>query len=127
MAYETPILDTTLPSGVDLSTSQFYGVVVDASGFANTPAAGANIAGVVQGTLGTFASAGVGQVASVRVEGITKMVAGSGGIALGNYVKVDNTGKAVNSSSGDKIVGICLLAATSGDIGTVLLKSGVAV
>jgi hypothetical protein len=122
MAFETPILDTTVLAAADLSSSQFCGVVINSSGQAALPAAGANIAGVVQNkpTSGT--------AVELRVEGITKMKTG-GTVAPGAYVKVDTSGQAVTAASGDKIVGICLSTASvaSGNLATVLLKSGVAV
>jgi len=124
MAYETPILDTTLLAGVDLSSSQFCAVVVNSSGQAVLPSAvstGSKIMGVVQNkpTSGT--------AATIRVEGITKLMT-NGTVAPGDWVKVNNTsGKIVTTTtSGDQIVGVCLstVSTPSGDLATVLLKSG---
>jgi hypothetical protein len=93
MAYEIPVLDITLTAAADLSAKQFHAVKVDSNGAAALAGAGENVIGVLQNKPAS------GQAASVRVYGITKLVAGAA-ITKGAVVAADASakGKAASAS-----------------------------
>lgn len=137
MAYENNLDSFTLPANADYSTTgQYRGVTVNSSGNAVLAAtAGQLVIGVLQNKPTST------NAATVAFSGITKVIAGTGGIAAGDLVKVDSAGAFVKSTSsatgfahvdstvssttdaviGDYIVGICVKAAAATDIGSVLL------
>lgn len=122
MAFETPILDFTLVTAADFSASQFFFCDVDGSGAGNVagkaiiPAAAGNPAlGVVQNKPSS------GQAAQIRVEGVTKVVAGAA-FASGALVMTDINGRAVAVTAGLYAIGKALSAATAlGDLVTIKL------
>lgn len=63
-------------------------------------------------------------VFNVRVLGIAPVVAGTGGVSLGQQVVSDTDGTAVTGTSGDFVGGITLQAGSAGDIVNVLLTPG---
>lgn len=111
--------DITLVAGALLPA--FTGVVVNASGQAAVPAAGALVVGVVQngGTAGVVS----GAAATIRYDGETKMIAG-GTIAAGAQVTVNATGQAVAATTGNYVLGIALASAVANDVFAVLLLAG---
>jgi Uncharacterized conserved protein (DUF2190) len=113
-------------------------------GFLFAPAAGANLTGklyylakmsadfaVVLAAAGTDQVVGVikeentsGNPVTVQYGGISKVLAG-GTISAGNRLTSDGSGKAVaTTTAGDKVFGVALMAADSGDIISVLLVTG---
>lgn len=131
-AFDCPVFDQTFEAGADLSTKQYLGVVLSSDGQIDPATAGAPCIGVLQNK-----PAAAGRAASVRVLGITRMVAG-GVINPGDRVTTDADGKAVAASlavtdtqagsATDALIGSNVLgryigksAAASGDIIPVLL------
>lgn len=128
MSYESTVgLDQSFPASADLSTKQFFFVVLDSN--ARLAVAGANVS--VLGVLQTTPAA-VGRAGAVRYGGITKVVAG-GTITVNDKVASDSAGKAVKATAasvsagtpeplaGSYAVGIALQSAVSGDLVPVLL------
>ncbi len=121
MAYEIPVLDITLTAGADLSAAQYCFVKANANGQAVLAAAGEPVIGVLQNKPAN------GQVAQVRIYGVTKVVAG-GAVAKGALVASDAAGKAktavvttanttTGALTGSHVAGIALQsAAASGEI-----------
>lgn len=130
MAIETNVgLDTTLQAQTDLSANQFYFVVLQSSGFivtAGSGATGPRATGVLQDKpKGTTA---VPVRAEVRYGGISKVVAG-GTFAIGDLVASNTTGQAVKytgatgfGGSGTQVLGVALLAGSTGTTTSILFS-----
>jgi hypothetical protein len=116
-AFEIPLFKWTLPAGADLSASQYRGLV--ASG-ANTIVAGAGVR--VIGALQNKPTSG--QAAEIQTYGITFAELG-GTVTAGADVSMDSAGRFVVSSGSAAILGSCLVGGAVGDIGSVLLGTGV--
>ena len=93
MATEIPVLDMTFTAAADLSASQYCFVFVDSAGKAALPtAAGMQVIGVLQN------KPTIGQAATVRVYGVSKVVAG-GVVAPGDRIAtLITSGKAKTAS-----------------------------
>lgn len=126
MAYEQPVLRVgTMVANVNLSSSQYCGVVVvantsgsateNAAALALPAAAGANIVGVLQD------NPIVGVAGNITSVGISKALAG-GTIAINAALTVNTSGAFVTAATGNHIVGIALEAAVSGDIFTMFIQ-----
>jgi hypothetical protein len=114
MATEQRILDVSYPAAEDLNADQFKFVVLDA-GKVRRPNSGTERAlGVLQN------KPEANQAAQVRTNGITKLVAG-GAITenaqvKAEYVSAADAGKGVaTTTSGDKVRGLCVAAASAED------------
>lgn len=131
MAYETAGTDITLIAAADQSTSQYRAIKVDTAEKGAVAGAGEFAIGVLQN------KPAAGEAATVRVAGVTKMVAGAA-VAAGARVAPDAAGKAktavaatVNTSdagaasdavTASHVLGIALeAAAADGDIISVLI------
>lgn len=137
MAYEIPVFDLgTLVTAADLSANQFQPVKVDGNGkVALCSAAGEAVVGVLQD------KPGAGQVAQVRVAGVTKAKAGAA-FSAGALLKTNAAGKViaaaaatVNTSDagtaadpvvGSHVLGLALEPATGADqiVSVLLLPMG---
>lgn len=114
MSYEMPILDLTLEAAEDLTASQYHLIVVDNTGKAALAGADEAAVGVVQN------EPDAGEGASVRVQGVTKVVAGAA-VTAGAKVSADLNGAGVTAVAGH-VVGIALTEASgAGAIFSVLL------
>lgn len=118
MAFEQNLITISAPAGADLSTKQYQVVKMDTSGNVVVGAStDNNVIGVLQN------SPASGEMATVAVAGITKVVAAEA-IALGAEVSViaANDGK-VGDSALTTSVGICVGAAGAADeIASILLR-----
>lgn len=125
--------DFTLPANADLSSNQFYFVLVNSSGKVAlcTGAAGEGFFGVLQEK-----PSAAGRAAAVRYGGISKVVCG-GTFNPGDYVTSDSSGKAVKYTkatvftgtpyivSGSQVYGLALEAGASGqDSSIIVLHQG---
>lgn len=119
MALQGHGTDITLLAAADFAAQQYRAVVVDSTGKAAIAGVGARAVGVLQDNVPS------GEAASVRVMGVTKMVAGAA-VAAGGIVSTDSTGRAVvSATTGHAQVGIALTAAAAaGEVISVLLGSG---
>lgn len=108
MAYEIPGFSFTLPAGVDLSTSLFRAVNVDANSKAVLPAAGGRIVGFLNN------KAKANEAATIVNSGIVQAEAGAA-ITCGADVEVDNTGRVITLAAGKK-VGVAFEAASAAGI-----------
>jgi hypothetical protein len=119
MAKELQLFDRSYIAAADLSSSQFCAVALDNTGKVNLPSAGAKIIGVLQNKPKS------GQVADVRVLGVTKMVAGTGGVTAGDALKANSDGTALTATSGTYQIGFAESTAAAGAYATaILLPSG---
>ena len=127
MAYDTEGL--TLPGFVanstGLATSQFLAVKLASTAgqvvLNATSAFAGNLVGILQNQ-----PAG-GEAALIQVSGVTKMIAATSTIAVGDPVGLNTTGRATDGGTTDNgaIVGKCVIACNaSADIISVLLKPG---
>lgn len=105
-----------IPAGADLSSSQFYGVKINASGQA-----------VLCDTLGEVCTGvltndpGSGEAAGITIGGAQKVVSGAA-VAAGAFVTVNASGKFITAASGHNIAGIAQSAsAADGELITVIL------
>lgn len=106
MAYENLGKCITLNAAADLSASQFCFVTVDSNGRAALAGDGADAIGVLQDD-----PSALDRAAQVMVgTGITKVKSGAT-TTKGGYAASDSTGRAVDATSGDKILGEFLEAA----------------
>jgi hypothetical protein len=114
MAYEIPGLPFTLVAGVDLRTSQYLAVACDTTtGFAEPPAAGAAIAGILQN------APNVDEESWVMRSGVSKVVAGAI-LTPGIEVEIAATGKAIVKATGIA-VGYVLQGAQVDEIASIFI------
>lgn len=138
MPFEIPVLDVTRDAAADLSTKQFFIVKRSGAGQINVAAAGEQCYGVLQDKPNA-----AGRSGSVRVYGVTKVVAGAA-ITEGDPIASDAAGKAkaavtgrTNTSDagaandaliGSYVLGIALEpAAADGDVISMLITHAGAV
>jgi hypothetical protein len=117
MAYEKTTLQLLgVTAGADLSAKQYYAVnLTNATSVGLANVAGEEIHGVLQGVPTS------GQAADVCCSGITKVAAG-GTIAVGDKLCTDANGKFVAATSNnDYVLGICVVGAASGEIGSMVI------
>lgn len=101
----------TLFTAADLSTKQYCGVVVDATGKVALAGANVNIIGVLQN------KPIAGALAEIDCDGVTKGIAGAA-IAAGDKLMVNATGQflTLSGAAGTKCVGIALEAAAGASV-----------
>jgi len=113
-------------SGADIATAVFVSIVAagteDPTQVRLPASAGVKIFGCV------MAAGGLkdGQNGDIQVEGRTRVLAGAGGIAVGQDVATTIAGAAVLAVSGNVVAGVCVKAATAGAYGEVELSTAVA-
>ena len=103
--------DYTIVAGADLSASQ-YCAVTHAGAIAAT---GQTFGGILQGKPQT------GEHGAARMLGVTKFRAGNA-LAVGDYVTAAASGYVIKCLSGFVSFGECMVAASSGYLGTALLR-----
>lgn len=117
MALESALHTISLEAGQDLSANQYYFVSVAADGQVDPTGAGLHADGVLQND-----PAAAGRAASVCIGGRTKVEAG-GTVTVGGPVAADASGKAVDATTGDVILGTALEAADAdGDIISIIFQ-----
>ena len=117
MATDQSMTIINLEAGQDLSSKQYYFVSMAADGQVDPTGDGLSAEGVLQD-----APSAAGYPASIAIAGITKVVAGAA-ITRGDLVASGSAGKAKTATSGNRVLGIALEAATNdGDVISVLLK-----
>ena len=117
MAYERPNPPPyTVPASADLSTKQFFPIVIDSSGEAVVAGADVFVDGILQNK-----PSAQGVEASIASPGsISKVEIGTGGATVGVYAKAVADG-AADASATDIIIGMFLVGGAAGAIGTILL------
>jgi hypothetical protein len=119
MAYDDNKLSVTIPAGSDLSASQFCFVEVNASGLLALPTAGIHADGVLQNDPNASGRAG-----EVAISGIVKVKCG-GVVTRGGPVATDASGRAVNATTGNIILGTAMeTGATNAVIGVLFHPRG---
>lgn len=117
MAYEISNFDIgTLVAGADLSAKQFHYVYVSAN---NTVTFVASAGAVYLGILQNAPTAG--QAALVRVQGVSKLVTGTGGLTANGAVQSAADGTGITAASGDYSSTIVLQGASAGENATVYI------
>lgn len=99
MAHEDALRCISMNAGEDLSTYQYRFVKVHTDGTAKLCGVGEFARGVVQN------EPTLGQVASVGIEGESKVV-GVSGLAAGDLVASDSVGRATTAGAGNHVNGI---------------------
>ncbi len=102
MAFEESKISVTIPAGSDLSASQFCFVEINASGQLAVAGAGAMADGILQNDPNAAGRAG-----EVAIGGIVQVKCG-GAVTRGGPVASDASGKAVNATTGNIILGTAL-------------------
>ncbi len=123
MATENLGHSITLPAAADLSSKQYRFMAIDSNGRVDVTGAGADAAGVLQND-----PAAIDRAAQVMVgPGITKIEAG-GACTKGANAASDADGQAVDTATGDVILGEFLDTATAaGEIIELVYKKAGAV
>jgi hypothetical protein len=116
MAIEIPVFNLGfMEAAVDLSTKQFYCVETTADKTVNiTNVAGENCLGVLQNKPSI-----VGDVCDIMCIGVTKVVAGTGGLTAGQVWEAAADGKAIAATTGKVGMGTVLIGATADTLATV--------
>ena len=114
MSTEQRILDVSYPAAEDLSADQFKFVVLDAGKVRRPDTATERPLGVLQN------KPAANQAAQVRIEGVSKLVAGGAvgenAAVKAEYVSAGDAGKGLaTTTSGDKVRGLCVAAASAED------------
>lgn len=119
MAYEVPLFTPGgLVSGANLSVAakQFTAVIMNTTNNTIVGAgAGVQALGIIQNT------PVIGEEASVMMAGVSKVVAGTGGLTAGDKWTPEADGDAVAAAIGDRICGTVLQGASAGGIATVTI------
>ena len=109
----------SLPVAADYSASQWRFMRINSSSQAVRAGDGEDADGVLQND-----PAAAGRAGNIALGGLTK-VEGGGTVTAGNYVSSDASGRAVNTVSGDYILGRSLTTATTaGEIISIILSPG---
>lgn len=115
-AYEARLECESYEANADLSAKQFYGVQLHTNGKAKLCATnGAQILGVLQN------KPKANEAATVAQGGVSKVIAGVGGLTVGCEVAVENDGTFIIAASGDAIIGQCVVAAAAGALASIEL------
>jgi hypothetical protein len=122
MAYGIPVLDISLEAAADLQDNQYHFAVVDGDGKAALAGDGDAAIGVLQNKPGE-ATDDAGEAASVRVYGISKVVA-SELIEPGDEVASALGGSAKVAGVGDRVLGVCLVGGDDEEIISILITHG---
>jgi len=117
MAFEDSKKSVTLEAGADLSAKQFFFVSVSADGQVDATGDGAYAVGVLQND-----PAAAGRAAEVAISGISKVSCG-GTVTRGGPVSSDTNGEAVDSATGDVILGEALETGSDGAIISIILDT----
>ncbi|MFQ5473499.1 MAG: capsid cement protein [Dehalococcoidia bacterium] len=99
-------LGTTVPAGSDLSSSQYRGMLINASGQLAAPSAGGRISGILQND-----PAAAGRAGELLVSGRARCEAG-GAVTAGDYLAVDALGRLTTRATNQVIVGQALESAS---------------
>ena len=111
--------DMTFIAENDLSAAQYHWVELSGTFQVDTTdAATDKLFGILQN------KPNIGEMAQVRRAGVSKILAGSGDLSVGEAVACDGDGKGVAASTGDGYCGTCTVAATNGNIGSVDIDFG---
>ena len=117
MANQESVISITIPAGGDLSASQYRFVQVASDGQCDIVAgAGLDATGVLQN-----APDAAGKASEIAIAGRVKVVAG-GTVASGALVQSDASGDALLATTGDFVLGQCLIGGAVGEVIEVLLN-----
>lgn len=121
-AFEEDLEVRSVAANSDLSTKQYYVVKLNSSNKALLCDADGVAYGILQDK-----PAAAGRAAKVAVAGVSKCVLG-GTVAAGDVVNCDGNGKVVGIATGDgRMLGICRVGGSAGQIGCIELRPGLIV
>ncbi len=110
-AWDEFLYSITLEAGEDLSAEQYRFVDIDTARARSCVVTGdggtARTVGVLQN-----APDAVGNAATVGVQGVSRVEAGAA-VVVGALVSADATGKAVTATTGERVLGVALEAASA--------------
>lgn len=113
MATFSDVVARTMQVGVDARTNQYHIMRADAAGItdvASNPGGDGNeVIGVLQNKPNS------GQAATIAYLGETKVVAGNATVTVNALLTTNGSGRAVDATSGDFVVGQALEATSGGD------------
>lgn len=117
MAYQLANFDIgTMTASADLSAKQFHLVYVSGDNTVTfTASAGASYIGILQN------APGEGEAAIVRVQGLSKLVAGTGDLTANDAVQTHTDGTGITAASGDYSSAIVIIGAAAGENATVAI------
>ena len=119
MAFENEVFDIALLAGEDLSDYQYHFVEITANNTVKlvTHATSSNPVGILQN-----APSASGQVARVRIMGVSRVYTGTAGITFGVFVGTDASGHGIDKATDKyKYCGVALASSATTETGTVLL------
>lgn len=117
MAYQLANFDIgTVTASADLDEKQFHFVYVSGDNTVTFVAtAGAAYLGILQNAPLT------GEAAIVRVQGVSKLVAGTGDLTANDGVQSDDDGTGITASNADYASAVVLVGASAGENATVAI------
>lgn len=120
MAFEDEVMDVSFIAGEDLSSYQYHYVELTANNTVKlvTNATTSRPIGVLQNKPTS------GQMARVRIMGVTRVYIGVGTVAYGDYAGTDASGHCIAKDTNKyKYNGVCIQGGASTELGTVLLTN----
>jgi len=106
-----------LTAAADLSAKQYYIVKCTAAEAVNVgSSAGEAVLGVLQNDPTS------GQPAIVRTTGVSKVIVGTGDLAVGALVQTNASGQAIAAASGDYTIGYCIKGASAGEYAEIVVS-----
>ena len=112
--------DISLLAAADLSDYQYHIVKLSASKTVTYSGADADAAiGILQDK-----PAAANRACKVRVDGVSKLKIGSGGVTYGQKIASDASGQGVVATANQRYLAIALETAVENDIATVLMERG---
>ena len=119
MATMENVRTITKEAGADLSAGQFKFVEIAADGQVDlVGSAGGSGIGVL---LNKPNAAGV--AATIAVDGVVKVIAGTGGLTAGDKVQSDAAGAGITAAASDHVLARAMTTAAAGELAEVLLGS----
>lgn len=121
MATMERVKSITKEAGGDLSSHQFKFVELQSDNQLDLAGNGADATGVLLNDPDA-----AGKAATVAVDGVVKVICGTGGLDEGQKVASDAAGLAVVAVATDHVLGVCMKAASATELAEVLLdKQGI--
>lgn len=108
-------------TGADIGAARFVALV--AAGNEDPAAIRLPVSGGVKVYGCTMNAIKDGQIGDIQCEGRTRVVAGSGGLAVGSEVSATTAGAGIVATVGHVVIGVCVKAAASGEIAEVELAT----
>jgi hypothetical protein len=122
MAVQSNQTTRTYAAGSDLSAAQYRFVDLAADDQIDVSTTAGSVGNALVGVLVNDPDA-AGRASTVAVGGQTKIIAGSGGLSIGDLVTSDASGGAITAASTNRVVGVCTVAAAATETATIDLDA----